>query len=66
MLNSCERKPEKLSKDDKDGIVVLTHIARAAITISIIKGFLRTFTQRRGMQFHALHMILAVWELGSV
>ena len=27
---------------------------------------LRTFTQRRGMQFHALHMILAVWELGSV
>ena len=35
----------QMSKDD---IVVLTHIAWAAITISVIKGFLRTFTQRRG------------------
>ena len=33
--------------------MVLTHIACAAKTLSVLKGFLRTFTQRRGMQFHA-------------
>nr|DAO60880.1 MAG TPA: hypothetical protein [Caudoviricetes sp.] len=46
--------------------MVLTHIAWAAITISVIKGFLRTFTQRRGMQFHASCLIENLEELKGV
>ena len=33
--------------------MVLTHIAWAAIVTSVLKGFLRAYTQRRALQFHA-------------
>lgn len=63
---SCGWEPRKFAIVHKDSIVVLTHIAWAAITISVIKGFLRTFTQRRGMQFHASCLIENLEELKGV
>ena len=46
---SCVRKPEKFSMCDKRRHSGSHAIAWAAITISVIQGFLRTFEQRCGI-----------------
>lgn len=50
---SCGWEPRKFAIVHKDSIVVLTHIAWAAITISVYKVFLGPPIRRGHLQFHA-------------
>ena len=49
------------------GIVVLTHIAWAAITTFVYSGFPRTFSLERGIAVpRFLHSITSLWQLEDI